>query len=167
MSSTTVSTAATTAYRSPSTLKSAAQEVEAGVTKGLASTATSTVTPSSTVTLSSVGVGLLESLGQSVVDVAKGGAETAMDAIELPVDVATDVASGFAGAAEDMGKAGLDLVSGNFGSVATDAGAAVRSLVAGVPAAVISDVATDLKSIANDGATLASGVLGLSSLGAL
>lgn len=163
------STTINTAYSTPATLKGTAQAVEAGVAKdlGAAVAAVSSGTPSTTVTLSSAGIGLLEGLGQSVVNVAKGGAETALDAVELPVDVAKDIAGGFIGAGEDIGKAGLDLVSGNLGSVATDAGAAVRSLVSDAPAAVVSDVANDVKAIATDGATLASGLLGLSSFGAL
>ena len=169
MSSTTISNASTSSHSARFTLKSAAQAVEAGIAKDLTSAvaAVSSATPSSTVTLSLAGVGLLESLGQSAANIAKGGADGAMDVVELPVDVARDVAGGVLDTGEDLAKAGLDLVSGDLGSVAMDAGAAVRGLVADAPGAVISDVATDVKAIASDGARLAGGILGLSTLGVL
>jgi hypothetical protein len=51
--------------------------------------------------------------------------------------------------------------------MATDAGSAVRSVLVETPISVAADVATDAKSVAGDVATLGSGVLGLSSLGAI
>jgi len=170
MSPTTVNSATTAAYSSPFTSTAAAQAIpndltsSAGATSAPASTAT--VTPSSTVAFSAAGVGLLERLGQSAVDVAEGGTRAATDAVDLPLDVATDLVSGIAGATEGLGKASVDLGAGNLGSMATDAGAAVHSLVA-VPEAIISNTVTDVKSFATDAARLASGLIGVSTLGAL
>jgi hypothetical protein len=170
MSSTTVNSATTAAYSSPFTSTAAAQAVSNDLTSsaGAASVAASTATviPSSTVTLSAAGVGLLESLGQSAVDVAEGGTRAATDAVDLPVDLATDLVSGFAGAIESLGKATVDLGSGDLGLMATDAGAAVHSLVA-MPEAILSNTVPDVKSFATDAATFGSGLLGLATLGAV
>lgn len=170
MSSTTVNSATTAAYSSPFTSTAAAQAVpndlafSAGAAPAPGSTATAT--PSSTVTLSATGVGLLESLGQSAVNVAEGGTRAATDAVDLPVDLATDLVGGFAGAIESLGKASVDLGAGDLSSMATDAGAAVHSLVA-MPEAIVSNTVTDVKSFGTDAARLASGLLGLGTLGAL
>jgi hypothetical protein len=154
MSPTTVNTATLAAYSSPFASTAATPAV------------TATVIPSSTVTLSAAGVGLLERLGQSAVNVAEGGTATATDAVDLPVDLATNLVTGLAGALEGVGKATADLGSGNLGAMATDAGAAARSLVA-MPEAIVSSAVTDLKSLATDATTLGSGLLGLSTLGAV
>jgi hypothetical protein len=168
--SSTVTTASTTAHPSSTTLKSIAQGFEARLAKDLSAGTTTEVpsaTPSSTVTLSSAGIGMLKSLGQSAVNVVKGAAESALDAVEVPFDAAKDIATGVVSAVEGVGKAGWDLGSGQLESIMTDAGSAVRSLVADAPATLTSDLKTDVESAGSDLLTLAKGALGVSSLGSL
>jgi len=114
-----------------------------------------------------VALGLFESLGQSAVDVVKGAADLAVDAVEMPIGIAGDIAGGVVGAIEGVARTGWDLIAGGVASIPSDAGGAVRSVLVDAPTSVAKDVATDAKAVASDAATLGSGVVGLSGTGAL
>ena len=114
--------------------------------------------------LSSAGVKLLQGIGTSVEDVAKGALGVATEAVELPFDVVKDVAKGIGDATGDVGRMLQDISSGNVSALASDASTFGHDLFVGIPANIGSDVATDTKAEFVDASTFASGLLGLASL---
>jgi len=123
-------------------------------------------TTGSTVSLSAAGLKLLQGLGTSVVDIAKGASGVATEAVELPIDVVQDVATGIGNATGDAGRMLHDVASGSVASLADDASAFAHDLFVTLPANLGADLTRDAKAGLVDASTLASGIVGLTSLGA-
>jgi hypothetical protein len=167
-----VSTSITTSSGTPQSLagrmKASLSAEESRVSRAVAATAASAApasNASATVSLSSAALGFLEGIGGSAVDVVKGAGELVADAVEIPLTIAGDVGGGVVNAAEDVAKAGWDVLAGGLGAFGSDTGAAVKSILVDAPATTAQDLASGAKSVVGDAATLGTGVMGLSTIG--
>lgn len=155
-----------TAQQFASSLRSFARPLETAIAAASNASTPAPIATATTVSLSSAGMKLLEGIGRSVEDVAKGAIGVATEAVELPFDVVKDVAKGIGDATGDAGKMLQDISTGSASELASDASTFAHDLFVDVPANIGSDIATDTKAELVDASTLASGLLGLASLGA-
>ena len=154
-----------TARQFASSLRSVARPLETAIAPASTASTPAVSAAGTTVSLSSAGLKLLQGIGTSLEDVAKGALGVATEAVELPFDVVKDVAKGIGDATDAAGKMLQDLSTGSVSALASDASTFAHDLFVDFPANIGSDIATDTKAELVDASTLAGGLLGLASLG--